>query len=77
MRLDGLVRSRSQTIDKNRGNVCLYKGFIPYNPHPLHNTNRRAELDKLRNVIKFQKVSFILLQKAAYLWAEKLKKILI
>ncbi|AKE65515.1 hypothetical protein MYAER_3177 [Microcystis aeruginosa NIES-2549] len=35
------------------------------------------ELDKLRNVIKFQKISFILLQKAAYLWAEKLKKILI
>ncbi|WP_287736172.1 hypothetical protein [Microcystis sp. M113S1] len=28
------------------------------------------ELDKLRNVIEFQKVSFILLQKAADLWAE-------
>ncbi len=21
-----------KTIDKNRSNVCLYKGFIPYNP---------------------------------------------
>ena len=28
------------------------------------------ELDKLRNVIEFQKFSFILLQKAADLWAE-------
>ncbi len=28
------------------------------------------ELDKLRNVIEFQKVSFILLEKAADLWAE-------
>ncbi|TRT49343.1 MAG: hypothetical protein EWV85_17025 [Microcystis aeruginosa Ma_QC_C_20070703_M131] len=23
-------------------NVFLYKGFIPYNPPPLHNTNRRT-----------------------------------
>ncbi|MCZ8045977.1 hypothetical protein [Microcystis sp. LE19-59.1C] len=31
-RLNLLVRSRAKTIDKNRSNVCLYRGFIPYNP---------------------------------------------
>ncbi|BAG00543.1 hypothetical protein MAE_07210 [Microcystis aeruginosa NIES-843] len=32
-----------KTIGKNRSNVFLYKGFIPYNSRPLHNTNRRTE----------------------------------
>jgi len=31
-RFNWLVRSRSKTVDKNRSNTCLYKGFIPYNP---------------------------------------------
>ena len=40
--LNWLARSRLKTIGKNRSNVFLYKGFIPYNSRPLHNTNRRT-----------------------------------
>jgi len=34
----GMIRSGGI----NRSNVFLCKGFILYNPPPLHNTNRRA-----------------------------------
>jgi hypothetical protein len=39
-----------KTIGKNRSNVFLYKGFIPYNPRPLHNKNRRTVIRNTINI---------------------------
>jgi len=52
--------ARSKTIDKNRSNACLYKGFIPYNSvHCIKQTEeprmfykRESIPDHLKETIK-------------------------
>ncbi|MDJ0537833.1 MAG: hypothetical protein PX481_03850, partial [Microcystis sp. M53603_WE2] len=40
-------------------NVFLYKGFIPYKPPPLHNTNRRTNSISLK---KYEAIKIIFIR---------------